>query len=74
MSLEINDTRNLKKGFRWLDLDAGVVYIDCNGRYVMATDENSVVDLSDGTLYSDDVYDKEFDEFAPTKCKLEVFA
>ncbi len=74
MSLEITDTRSLKKGVRWSDLQAGVVYVDCNGCYVMATDEGSVVDLSDGTVYSADVYDKEFDEFIPTKCKLEVFA
>ena len=52
MSVEINDTRSLKKGYRWVDLQAGVVYIDCNGHYVMATDENSVVDLANGTLYT----------------------
>lgn len=74
MSLEINDTRSLKKGIRWLDLQAGVVYIDCNGAYVMATDESSVVDLSDGTLHTFETYQNEYDEFTPTKCKLEVFA
>ena len=74
MSLEINDTRGIKKGILWSDLEAGVVYIDRNGAYVMATDESSVVDLSDGTLYLDTAYDKKFDEFTPTKCKLEVFA
>jgi hypothetical protein len=74
MSLEINDTRSLKKGIRWLDLEAGVVYVDCHGNYVMATDESSVVDLSDGTLCNIDAYQQDFDEFTPTKCKLEVFA
>jgi len=74
MSVEINDTRSLEKGCRWVELEAGVVYIDCNGCYVMATDESSVVDLSDGTLYSLDVYQEDYDEFTPTKCKLEVFA
>lgn len=74
MTIEINDTRSLKKGYRWVDLQAGVVYIDCNGHYVMATDENSVVDLANGTLYTSVEYENEYDEFTPTKCKLEVFA
>ena len=74
MRLEIKDTRGLKKGVLWPDLEAGVVYIDCYGKYVMATDESSVVDLSDGDLFLGDAYDKESDEFTPTRCKLEVFA
>lgn len=74
MSVEINDTRSLKKGYRWADLQAGVVYIDCNGHYVMATDENSVVDLANGVLYTIAEYEKDYSEFTPTKCKLEVFA
>ena len=74
MTIEITDTRSLKKGYRWIDLQPGVVYIDCNGHYVMATDELSVVDLANGTLYSGSEYQKEYDEFTPTKCKLEVFA
>lgn len=72
--MEITDTRSLKNGYRWVDLEAGVVYIDCVGRYIMATDESSVVDLSDGFLYNSVNYDQEYDEFTPTKCKLEVFA
>ena len=74
MSVEINDTRSLKKGYRWVDLQAGVVYIDCNGHYVMATDESSVVDLANGTLYTVAEYEENYSVFTPTKCKLEVFA
>lgn len=40
----------------------------------MATNENSVVDLSDGKLYNGNNYEADYDEFTPTKCKLEVFA
>lgn len=74
MTIEINDVRGSKKGVLWDDLQTGVVYIDCVGRYVMATDENSVVDLSDGFTYNSVNYDQDHDEFTPTKCKLEVFA
>jgi hypothetical protein len=74
MRLEITDTRSLKKGVRWAYLGAGVIYIDYKGAYVMATDESSVVDLSDGVLHTFETYRNEVDEFIPTKCKLEVFA
>ena len=73
MTIEINDVRGSKKGVLWNDLQTGVVYIDCVGRYTMATDESSVVDLSDGFIYNSVNYDQEYDEFTPTKCKLEVF-
>ena len=74
MTIEINDMRGSKKGVLWNDLQTGVVYIDCNGHYVMDTDENSVVDLANGVLYTVAEYEKDYSEFTPTKCKLEVFA
>lgn len=77
MAIEINDVRGSKKGVLWGDLQVGVVYIDCYGSYMMAvefTDDLYLVNLSNGDLSTSSPYQKDYDEFTPTKCKLEVFA
>lgn len=76
MTLIINDTRNNQKGILWDSLEAGSVYVDCYGNYVMAIDTGVVikmVDLSDGLVSDKDAYAGN-EEFIPVKAKLEVFA
>lgn len=77
MTIEINNVRGRRKGVLWNDLQTGVVYVDCYGSYMMAVefvDETYLVNLSNGDLSTGSPYGKEYDEFTPTKCKLEVFA
>lgn len=77
MTLTINDTRNNQKGILWDSLEAGHVYIDCYGNYVMAVEGVNgeyVVNLASGDLATCNIYQTDSDEFTPTKCKLEVFA
>lgn len=74
MTITINDTRNNQKGILWESLEAGHVYIDKNGWYVMGTDYEYVVDLSNGSLYGPQEYQLSYDTFTLCKAKLEVFA
>lgn len=60
--------------FSGADLQPGVVYVDCCGEYMLATDEPSMVNLCDGTRVCEDYYNTTYDVFTPTECKLEVFA
>lgn len=72
MTLTINDTRNNQKGILWESLEAGHVYIDKSGWYVMCiSDENVLVNLSNGEFVEG--YDLTYDTFIPVKAKLEVF-
>ena len=74
MTLTINDTRNNQKGVLWDSLEAGHVYIDNNGRYVMAVDsEDFIINFSEGEVVSHTEYDVEYDRFIPVKAKLEIF-
>ncbi|UZS00809.1 hypothetical protein [Pseudomonas phage vB_PsaM_M1] len=76
MTLTINDTRNNQKGILWESLEAGHVYIDCYGNYVMAIESSSsedVVNLSTGDVMTSKHYNEEYDEFVPVKAKLEIF-
>ena len=41
MTLLINDTRNNQKGILWESLEAGQVYVDCYGNYVMAVESSN---------------------------------
>lgn len=77
MTIEINDVRGSKKGVLFADLQTGVVYIDCYGSYIMAVENTGdifTVNLSNGDLSTGSTYQRDYDEFTPTKCKLEVFA
>ena len=74
MTLTINDTRNNQKGILWESLEAGQVYVDCHGNYVMAIDfgnKITVVDLSDGLVADYGEYFNE--EFTLLRAKLEIF-
>ena len=74
MTLTITDTRNNQKGVLWDSLEAGHVYIDCYGRYIMRLDtEDAVVDLSLGEVVLNDSYDTQYDAFYSVKAKLEIF-
>ncbi len=76
MTLTINDTRNNHKGILWESLEAGHVYIDCYGSYVMAIDTGvvlAVVDLSDGMVSDKNEYVGD-EVFTEVTAKLEVFA
>lgn len=76
MTLAINDTRNSHKGILWDSLEAGHVYIDCYGNYVMAVESSNsedVVNLSTGDVMASKHYNEEYDEFVPVKAKLEIF-
>ena len=74
MTLTINDTRNNQKGILWDSLEAGHVYIDKNGWYVMAVDsEDFIINFSEGEVVSHTEYDVEYDRFIPVKAKLEIF-
>ena len=75
MTLTINDTRNNQKGILWESLEAGHVYIDCYGNYVMAIDfgnKITVVDLSDGLVAHSGEYVRD-EVFTEVKAKLEIF-
>ena len=76
MTLTINDTRNNQKGILWDSLEAGHVYIDCYGNYVMAVESSNseaVVNLATGEVATNKLYNEEYDEFIPVKAKLEIF-
>lgn len=73
MTLLINDTRNNQKGVLWESLEAGHVYIDKNGWYLMGTDYEHVVNLSNGDLIGPTSYDMSYDTFVSCKAKLEIF-
>ena len=80
MTLTINDTRNNQNGLPslceallWESLEAGHVYTDNNGRYVMGTDYEYVVNLSNGDLIGPTFYDMSYDTFMSCKAKLEIF-
>lgn len=73
MTLTINDTRNNQKGLLWDALEAGHVYIDKNGWYVIGTDHEYILHLSTGELISPKFYSMSYDEFLPVKAKLEIF-
>jgi len=76
MMLQINDTRNQQKGILWDSLEAGHVYIDCYGNYVMAVEGVNgeyAVNLSNGEVFTSKHYNEEYDEFVPVKAKLEIF-
>lgn len=78
MTLFINDTRNNQKGILWEALEAGSVYVDKNGWYVMCVDEAypcSVINLSNGERITEtnSIYDLAYDGFVPVKAKLEIF-
>lgn len=74
MTITINDTRNTQKGILWGSLEAGHVYIDKNGWYVMCLEDCEwIVNLANGeTTYNQD-YDIDCDKFIPVKCRLEIF-
>lgn len=76
MTLTINDTRNNQKGILWESLEAGHVYIDKNGWYVMAVEngfDDYAVKLDTGELLGESIYDQQYDRFTEVKVKLEVF-
>lgn len=51
--MKIIDKKIENKVYHWAELIQGEVYKDTGNNYVMATEsnENSVIDLSDGTVY-----------------------
>lgn len=70
--MKVNDTRHINQVVNRHELKRGEVYIDDEGCYVIRTDENSVVGLSDGTVYDlDDCYNDSSD-FIPVNAVLEI--
>ena len=70
--MRINDIRNKQVGVKWESLINAEVYVDTNGRYVMKTDEDAVVDLADGGLYCEIHYQLDYDTFTPVKAQLKI--
>jgi hypothetical protein len=56
--MKIIDKKVEEKVYPWAELIQGEVYKDAGNSYVMATSssENSVIDLSDGTVYNQGDY------------------
>ena len=69
--MKVNDTRHIHQVVTRHELKQGEVYIDEDGCYVMRTDENSVVGLSDGTVYDLDCYN-DLSDFIPVNAVLEI--
>lgn len=70
--MEINDVRHINKGVNRHELEQGKVYIDDDCCYVLRTDENSVVGLSDGTVYELEYTYNDSSKFIPVNVVLEI--
>ena len=70
--MKVNDTRHINQVVTCHELKQGEVYIDDDGCYVMRTDGNFVVDLSDGTVYDLDECYNDSSEFIPVNAVLEI--
>jgi len=70
--MEINDVRHINKGVNRHELKQGKVYIDDDCCYVLSTDDNSVVALSDGTVYDLEDNYNDSSEFIPVNAVLEI--
>lgn len=69
--MKINDTRNSGEGAKFDDMAPGCVYVDCQGSYVIQTDEECVVNLETGALNTKSWYDVG-DVFIPVRARLEI--
>ena len=70
--MKVNDTRNTNQPVNRLDLKQGEVYIDEDGFFVLSTDEDSVVNLSNGEIYDLEARYNDSSEFVPVNAVLEV--
>lgn len=70
--MEINDVRHIKQGVNRDELKIGGVYIEEDGLYVMYTDEDSVVNLSNGEVYEVEGNYNDSSQFIPVNAVLEI--
>ena len=49
--MKIIDKKIEQKVYLWSELSEGKVYKDAENNYVMMTDDQSVVDMSDGSIF-----------------------
>lgn len=63
---------SLAKPVDFTELVRGGVYRDAYGKYVIVTDELSVVDLQTGYLQSIAIYYSSEDHFVPVEATLEI--
>lgn len=69
--MKINDKRTPTLAVYFKDLVVGRCYVDTEDNYVIATDEDSVVNLDSGELYNQNMYNSEV-MFIPVKATLEI--
>lgn len=69
--MKIIDKKIEHKVYRWPELSQGEVYKDVGKNYVMMTDDQSVVDMSDGSIYRQLDYSSH-DAFTLLNCVLEI--
>lgn len=70
--MEINDVRHISQVVTRHELKQGEVYIDENGLYVMYTDEDYLVSLSNGEVWGIEVNYNDSSEFIPVNAVLEI--
>lgn len=70
--MEINDVRHINQTVNRDELKIGGVYIEEDGLYVMYTDEDSVVNLSNGEVYEVEGNYNDSSEFIPVNAVLEI--
>lgn len=70
--MKITDKQNEKKELNFNDLEAGCVYIDVyNGAYIIATDDDTNVNLDNGYVYRKAGY-SDGAVFLPVEAHLEI--
>lgn len=69
--MKINDKRCSGELVTFENMVAGRVYIDVYGSYIIATDEDKIVNLDCGTLSGEGEYTSE-DHFTPVNARLEI--
>ena len=70
--MEINDGRSTAKSVNKKDLIKGQVYIN-NDMYLLATDEDVIIDLQTGIAYTLDEDFETSETFIPVKARLEIY-
>ena len=70
--MKVNDTRHVNQVVFRHELKQGEVYIDEHGCYVLRTDENIVVSLSNGKVYCIEANYNDSSEFIPVNAVLEI--
>jgi len=69
--MKIIDKKIEQKVYLWPELSQGEVYKDSGNNYVMMTDDQSVVDMSDGSTYRQPDYSSH-DAFTLVNAVLEI--